>query len=251
MSLLNRFRVTQATNTPTPVPAVPRDSRGNSPLHVSTPSSGAGTASAPANGRFSNGLKEFLWQLDGIGRGRMLDLGPASQHTLGFFIERGFKVYSEDLLTTWHGFLNEDTEKTRAQASSGQPLDPSQRTVGAITDRFLEANLNHAPDTFDAVLMWDTLDYLDREAAQRVAARLTSIVRDGGAMLAVFHTKAAEAFCRYRVLDASNLELVPSPALLPPQRVYQNREIEDLFRRFRSSKTFVGRDQLREGVFVK
>jgi len=50
--------------------------------------------------RLSNGLKEFLCQLDGIGRGHLLDLGPARQTTITFFIERGFKVYTEDLLAT-------------------------------------------------------------------------------------------------------------------------------------------------------
>ena len=27
--------------------------------------------------RVSNGLKEFLWNLDGLGRGTLLDVGPA------------------------------------------------------------------------------------------------------------------------------------------------------------------------------
>ena len=42
--------------------------------------------------RVSNGLKEFLWNLDGLGRGALLDLGPAWQTTLSFFIDRGFRV---------------------------------------------------------------------------------------------------------------------------------------------------------------
>src|SRR5215469_8223765 len=47
--------------------------------------------------RISNGLKELLWNLDGLGRGTLLDLGPAWQTTLSFFIERGFRVSSDDL----------------------------------------------------------------------------------------------------------------------------------------------------------
>jgi len=43
--------------------------------------------------RGSNGLKEFLWNLDGLGRGTLLDLGPAWQTTLTFFIERGLSGY--------------------------------------------------------------------------------------------------------------------------------------------------------------
>src|ERR1700675_1829479 len=73
----------------------------------------AGTGVAPRTGRLSNGLKEFLWQLDGIGRGHLLDLGPARQTTITFFIERGFKVYTEDLLATWQYFLEEEAQRAK------------------------------------------------------------------------------------------------------------------------------------------
>jgi len=67
----------------------------------------------------------------------------------------------------------------------------------------------------------------------------------------LFHSRKPEGFHRYRVHDAENLELVGANCSRSPQRVYQNREIQDLFSRFRSSKTFVGRDQVREGLFIK
>src|SRR5690242_6801539 len=74
---------------------------------------GTGAASAVSgavqkSGRQSNGLKEFLWQLEGIGHGHLLDLGPARQTTITFFIERGYKVYTEDLLATWKNFLDDE-----------------------------------------------------------------------------------------------------------------------------------------------
>ena len=92
---------------------------------------------------------------------------------------------------------------------------------------------------------------LDAEVVPRLVARLTSVVRDGGVLLAMFHARKPEAFHRYRVLDAQNLELIPDSCPFAPQRVFQNREISNLFRRFHSSKTFVGRDQIREGLFIK
>src|ERR1700674_4777000 len=61
--------------------------------------------------RVSNGLKEFLWNLDGLGRGTLLDLGPAWQTTLTFFIERGFRVTSDDILRDWSQFLAEEAAK--------------------------------------------------------------------------------------------------------------------------------------------
>src|SRR5260221_13401737 len=66
-----------------------------------------GTNRAPEpqeTSRGSNGLKEFLWNLDGLGRGTLLDLGPAWQTTLTFFIERGFRVTSDDIFRDWSRF---------------------------------------------------------------------------------------------------------------------------------------------------
>jgi hypothetical protein len=209
-------------------------------------SAGAGTATRP--GRLSNGLKEFLFQLDGIGRGHLLDMGPARQTTLNFFIERGFKVYTDDLLTTWKIFLDADEQRKRELAPDA---DRSELLPAARAERFLNSTLQYPEGTFDAVLLWDILDYMDAELMTRLAARLTSLVREGGVVFAIFHARKPETFHRYRVMDAQNLELIPATSPFAPQRVFQNREISDLFRRYRSSKTFVGRDQLREGLFVK
>src|SRR5437764_15305564 len=92
--------------------------RGNGPAAVAA----VGATRAPElreSTRVSNGLKEFLWNLDGLGRGALLDLGPAWQTTLSFFIERGFRVSSEDILREWKEFLVE--EETRLRAAAGNP----------------------------------------------------------------------------------------------------------------------------------
>jgi SAM-dependent methyltransferase len=228
-------------------PAYGRDTR-VAPVPLHAPASRPARAGEETSGRFSNGLKEFLWQIEDIGRGSLLDLGAVSQATVTYFIERNFKVYTEDLLAAWGTFLEQDS---RRAASSSAGADDTDNLPAARADRFLASNLRYPVDSFDAVLLWDVLDYMDREAAQRFLARITSLVRDGGAVLAIFHTRPPEEFQRYRVLDAHNLELVSVPTLVQPRHVYQNREIQELFEKFRTSKTFVGRDQLREGVFVK
>ena len=202
----------------------------------------------PKSGRQSNGLKEFLWQLDGIGHGHLLDLGPARQTTITFFIDRGFKVYTEDMLATWQYFLVEEEQRTKKLPAGA---DQSGLTPEERAKRFLETTMLYPQDTFDAVLLWDILDYLDTDLMTRLAARITSLVRDGGVVFAIFHTRKPTVFHRYRVLDAQNLELIPASCPFQPQRVFQNREISNLFCRYRSSKMFVGRDQLREGLFVK
>jgi hypothetical protein len=198
--------------------------------------------------RVSNGLKEFLWNLDGLGRGALLDLGPAWQTTLSFFIERGFRVSSEDLLRGWKAFLTEEEARLRDDAMARESLD---MTPNGRAARFLEANLQYASTSFDAVLLWDLLDYLEPTLVKQTVAKLTELLRPGGVILAMFHSKKPEGFQRYRVADSNTLQVISTAVICPAQKVYQNREIQDLFGRYRTVKSFVGRDQLRETLFIK
>ncbi len=221
---------------------------GKAATSVTTPAMQPGPSSAPRVARVSNGLKDFLWHLDGIGHGTLLDLGPVWQTTVSFFIERGFKVYTEDLLLAWKEYLKAEEDRLRRLPSGEEEpvVAPAERA-----EAFLHGCLQYPEQAFDGVLAWDLLDYLDAPLVSRVVARLTDLVRDGGVVLAVFHSRKPEGFCRYRVVDGQNLELLPAPALFEVQRVYQNRELLNLFSGFQSSKTYVGRDQLREGLFIR
>jgi SAM-dependent methyltransferase len=203
---------------------------------------------APGSSRMSNGLKEFLWNLDGLGRGSLLDLGPAWQTTLSFFIERGFRVSSEDILREWKEFLREEEGRLQSAEVTSEALDltPSGRAT-----RFLESNLQYPRATFDAVLIWDLLDYMEPSLAKLAVANLTELLRPGGVVFALFHSKKPEGFQRYRVADSHSLQIISATVLCPAQKVYQNREIQDLFSRFRTMRSFVSRDQLRETLFIK
>src|SRR5689334_556647 len=120
MSFLNKLGIGMANGT---------SRSGSLPVHSSSrsrtpggpvPAVGSTRApESPESTRVSNGLKEFLWNLDGLGRGTLLDLGPAWQTTLSFFIERGFRVSSEDILRSWKTFLNEEEARLK-QDFAGQ-----------------------------------------------------------------------------------------------------------------------------------
>jgi len=210
-----------------------------------------GTPRAPdmrESTRISNGLKEFLWNLDGLGHGTLLDLGPAWQTTLSFFIERGFRVSSEDILRAWKEFLLEEETRLKDVGVASAPVD---MTPAGRAARFLETNLKYSRSTFDAVLLWDLIDYLEPTLAVQTLNCLTEVLRPGGVVFAMFHSKKPEGFQRYRVADSSTLQVISTPVLCPAQKVYQNREIQDLFNRYRTMKSFVGRDQLRETLFIK
>ncbi len=256
MSLFNKLGIGQGSDTP----RSPRnEARANGPVPPAaksqnapfSPVTSAGSSRAPEQHvatRVSNGLKEFLWNLDGLGRGTLLDLGPAWQTTLNFFIERGFRVSSEDILRGWKSFLDQDEATLRADPKHRDNVDLSPE--GRAT-RFLKENLQYAPASFDAVLLWDVFDYLDPVATRQTVACLTELLRPAGIVFAMFHSKKPEGFQRYRVADSSTLQVIPSSIVTPAQKVFQNREIQDLFSGYRTMKSFVGRDQLRETLFIK
>lgn len=252
MGLLNKLGIGTGANASRNV-SRPTPASGNAGHHrgIGVPPSAAGTHRTPElqeTNRVSNGLKEFLWNLDGLGRGKLLDLGPAWQTTLNFFIERGFRVTSDDLLHSWKDFMAEEEVRLKNAATCPEMID---LTPAGRAARFVQANLQYAPSSFDAVLLWDILDYLEPAVAKQTVACLTEGLRPGGIVFAMFHSKKPEGFQRYRVADSNTLQVISAKPLCPAQRVYQNREIQDLFGRFRTVKSFVGRDQLRESLFVK
>lgn len=199
------------------------------------------------NFRISNGLKDFLWLLSDVENGRLLDLGAVSQTTLNFFIERGFRVTTDELVRSWKEFRVAEEERQRIEEQSDfyEPLSSAQ-----IAERFLDHSLQYREEEFNAVLLWDVFDHLDAELLPKIAYRLFDIMKPGGAVLAIFHSKP-ERLYRYRIIDNQTIETVPIGPMVAHDRAFQNREILNLFGRFKSAKTFVGRDQLREGLFIR
>jgi len=253
VTLFNKFGVGPQSDASQPGGSSSRP--GSKSVSAAPPGASAGAGSpgssrAPeqAATRVSNGLKEFLWNLEGLGRGTLLDLGAAWQTTLNFFIERNFRVSTEDILRGWKNFLDEDEAHLREDPTARESLDT---TPEGRASRFLKSNMQYKPASFDAVLLWDALDYLDPAMTRQTVASITELLRPAGIVLAMFHSKKPEAFQRYRVADSNTLQVVPARSLSPFYKVYQNREIQDLFSQFRTTKSFVGRDQLRENLFIK
>ena len=78
---------------------------------------------APASpaGRPSNGLKEFLWLLSDVQQPRVLDLGNVSQSTLNFFINKGFRISTEDILRSWKEFIASEEDALRRMLPGQSP----------------------------------------------------------------------------------------------------------------------------------
>ncbi|GAC1669264.1 MAG: hypothetical protein NVS9B4_25330 [Candidatus Acidiferrum sp.] len=248
MGFLNKLGISMGAATARELPRRTHSGSKLQPPGAAVAVDSSRSPNSPESARVSNGLKELLWNLDGLGRGTLLDLGPAWQTTLSFFIERGFRVSSEDLLRGWKEFVDQEDKALRDDNALRESWDMS---ANGRALRFLEFNLQYPPGSFDAILLWDLLDYLDPTLGKHMVGTLTDLLRPGGIVFAMFHTKKPETFQRYRIADSNTLQLISVPMITPAQKAYQNREIQDLFSRYRSMKSFVGRDQLRETLFVK
>jgi SAM-dependent methyltransferase len=225
-------------------------------------SSSEGAAHNPTAGhgakrltRRSSGLAQLVKSLESEEILCVLDLGSTSPANIRYCTERGHKIYSEDLLvaSTEPSLLGKD--------EAGKPVLDSKR--------FLAENLVYPGSQFDVVLCWNLADYLDESLVKPVVGRLWSLLKPGGVLLAFFHTQEAgpDAPCyRYHIVGADTLEMqhldsrgegkkgaprAPGPGTFRLQRVFNNRNIENLFRDFASIKFFLARDNVREVLVIR
>jgi SAM-dependent methyltransferase len=223
-------------------------------------SDSAAQGTAPARGqsrltRRSSGLAQLVTTLDSEETLCVLDLGSTSPANIRYCTERGHKIYSDDLL------LSSTEPSLLIQDEAGKPALDSKR--------FLEENLVFPAALFDVVLCWNLPDYLDESLVKPVVGRLWSLLKPGGTLLAFFHTQEAgpDAPCyRYHIVGVDTLEMqlidtrgdarkgAPRPTAANHfrlQRVFNNRNIENLFRDFASIKFFLARDNVREVLVVR
>ncbi len=185
--------------------------------------------------RSSLGLEQFVETVEETRHPAVLDLGRVWHSTVSFFTGRGCKLYSEDLFQSLH----------QAVVETGKDSPP-------LRDRFLASVLQYPEESVRGILAWDLLDYLPEELLQPVAERLWWLLEPGGVFLGLFHNTAnGVEHTRYRVADARTVELLPGAMPMRLQRAMPNRAVLNLFEGAHSSRTFVGRDNLREFLVVK
>src|SRR5437667_5992140 len=185
----------------------------------------------------------------------VLDIGATSASNIRFFTERGHRIYSQDLLA--------------ASTDPSLAIHDDQGRTTLNEKKFLEENLSYPNAQFDLVFCWNLADYMDESLVKPVVARLWSMMKPGGMLLAFFHTREAgpDAPCyRYHLSGNDTLEMhalnakrdhrketagTPGSKVFTLQRVFHNRHIENLFRDFTSIKFFLSRDNIREVLVVR
>jgi len=161
-----------------------------------------------------------------------------TESNVNFLSEMGGKLHAVDLLDCYDRARRENPELR---------FDP-------VTARdFVDEYLNFARKQFDAILVWDSLEFLDSDLLHPTVARLGETLRPGGVLLAFFHTQSRGQnvqVYRYRIRSEREL-LLQARQLRALPNTFNNRSLERLFGDFESVKFFLTRDHLREVIVVR
>ncbi|HTV01541.1 MAG TPA: class I SAM-dependent methyltransferase [Luteitalea sp.] len=164
----------------------------------------------------------------------VLDLGPVVGSNVSFLGEQlGCRLRVEDLFA--------DVERlTKAQQIDTLP-------------EFLEGRFSYEPESVDAVLCWDVLDYLDKPAATVLARKVVEWVKPGGVVLCFFNMAPSPSplYTRYVIADTERLQYRTSPAAQGRKTIYQNRDIDRLFAGLAVSESFLLQHKVREVLLRK
>jgi len=184
--------------------------------------------------RHSSGWSHLLRHLRDNESLRVLDIGSTSSGNINFLTNIGHSIYMASIV--------EDMRDARWKTT-----DPATGEATFDADRFLLESLDFGDRRFDVVLLWDTLDYIPEDLVGPVLRRLREVVHPGGVMLAFFHIKPEEYFSRYHLREDEQVDMQPV-GNVPIVRIYNNRQIENLFTDFSAYKFFLAKDNLREIV---
>lgn len=195
------------------------------------------TSEETAFERKSNGLRHFFEKLPKE-PATMLDLGGLTQANVDFLSNLGCRIHAVDLLQAF--------DERREQLPDG--------VFDAETAKeFVQDLLQFEPGQFDAVMVWDVLEFLDSDLLHLVVPRLGQILRPGGGLLSFFHAQSrgeTVQVYRYCIEGTETLRLRGRQLRTLPT-TFNNRGLERLFSEFSAVKFFLTRDHLREVIATR
>jgi hypothetical protein len=185
--------------------------------------------------RQSRGMEQFFFNLHGQVGLSILDLAGASQQNIDFLTSLGHKVYSANVIHSMEECFG---------------ADPSGQTNPGRIEYFLRSNFDYPSETFDGVLMWDSMQFMSQALLTATVERLAEIMRPKSYLLAFFtvNDKVQEVPAyEFRIQDNKTL-MVTERGMRSTGHVFNNRSLEKLFGKFESVKFFLTRDNLREVI---
>jgi len=184
--------------------------------------------------RQSRGLEQFFSYIRDQSGLSILDMGGVCQDNVNFITNLGHRITPQSILQ-------------RIDETFGGVADTDQSNPAQI-ESFLRENLDYHADTFDGVLLWDTLQFMAPALLHAVLERLYLITRPKSYLLVYFNSEdraTRSPLYSFRIQDKTTLKLVER-GTRPTAQAFNNRGLEKLFVQFESVKFFLTRESLRE-----
>jgi len=185
--------------------------------------------------RLSRGLEQFFFNIRGVQGLSILDLGGAVQENIEFITNLGHRITTQAFVQTLDQSFGKD---------SVSHADPAQ------IQTFLEQQLSFPDESFDGVLLWDTLQYMSPALLAATVDQLYRITRRGCYMLGFFNADdkcVSSPNMKFRIAQGNTLHLTQQ-GFRKQAHPFNNRNLERLFTRFDSVKFFLTREHLREVI---
>jgi hypothetical protein len=186
--------------------------------------------------RQSRGLEQFFGHIRDQNGLSILDMGGACQENINFITNLGHRITPQSILRS--------VDETFGGVSEADQSNPYQ------IESFLKANLDFPANTFDGVLLWDTLQFMAPALLNAVLERVHKIVRPKSYLLVYFNSEDRARITpvySFRIQDKSTLMLVQRGTRAAAQS-FNNRGLEKLFAKFETVKFFLTREALREVI---
>ncbi len=170
---------------------------------------------------------------------RVLDFGATSPGNINYLTQLGHSFYMANVV--------EDATKPEWMRTG----ENGQQEFGA--ERFALENFDFSGREFDAVLLWDTADYLPPPAVPLLFSRLRDALHPGGRLLAFSHGKLSgpeTQFSRYHITDHAEVVLQPAGEFTV-QAVYPTRQIEKFLSGYGDVRFYLGKDNTREIIAIR
>jgi hypothetical protein len=201
------------------------------------PEPAAAAAPVPSEPAYTSSkvLPKFLSILSHRPSPVLVDLGGVVGANVAFFGDRlSCKLIVEDLVAIVEAHAKRPGADGLSAAFSKQ--------LGALES-----------ESIDGVLCWDLFDYLDRKTGAALAARLTTLLKKGGALYGFFGTTPAELshYTRFVVHTADSFRQRTYPATPTRRQVLQNRDLSKIFDGLTVSESVLLKTGARETLFRK
>jgi hypothetical protein len=197
-------------------------------------------ARAPAHTSYQTSiLKDFIAAVTRKENPVVLDLGPVIGSNIEFFLNLGIKVYMEDFLAAY------SNPKYSILVDDKMTLNEQQ---------FFSENFDYADQFFDGLICWDFLSYLEPKFARVFVERISAKMKPDSLVLGFFRTQKTVGpapLHKYRISSESFLEYIPLDRMMEIKKVYQTRDVTQLFTEFNSQKFYLLKHQVLEVLLRK